>query len=269
MNRITNLRNKVLATEHRLREPICSFAESTGALSFYSRSYPGFYYGNGVLIRRPELGDSGYWERVFDETVRTQNAVHRLFVFESDSRSASLQREFRDAGYAMFRERYMVLESPMQIRKRRDFIVESINDTGAWEALELLQAQDDKDIDDVAELSSGLRNLFRKTMEVSEGVGIRWFALRDERTGEYVSSVGIFHDGPLARLQTVIAPPRFRRNGYVRYLLGRIINDALATDGIKAVALSCDRGTIAERIYLSLGFRPVAATASCYREEKK
>ena len=265
MKSLPNLRRKALDTELESLKPICTLVEYPGALVFFSELYPLFYYGNGILVREPERGGRAYWERLFDSAVKSQTE-HRLFVFESERAAAALRKEFRDAGYQMYRERYMVRESPFPVNLRSSVECISVNDTGAWDALELMHAQaDDDDVFSLADTSPAMKRLFRKTRDVSDGIGIRWFLLRDRRSGEYLSSAGIFVYGEMGRLQSVVTAPRFRKKGYANYLLRLIVNEAFRSENVKAVALCCDRGTIAERIYLGMGFRPVAATASCLK----
>lgn len=265
MNSLSSLRRKVLDTELATLAPICTLVEYPGALAFYSVKYPRFYYGNGVLVRDPLRGGRGYWEQLFDSAVKSQTE-HRLFVFESERAAAGLQREFRDAGYEMYRERYMVRDSLFQCRKRSNVEMLSVNETGAWDELELMHAGADGDeILSLEETSPAMKSLFRKTRDVSDAIGIRWFLLRDRKSGELLSSAGIFEHEGIGRLQSVMTAPRFRRKGHARYLLRRIANETLRTGNVKVVALCCDRGTVAENMYLGMGFRPVAATASCLK----
>ena len=112
---------------------------------------------------------------------------------------------------------------------------------------------------------AGLRELFGKTMAMSDPVGVEWLAVNvSEHAPDIDSALGFFDHGELCRLQEVITAPSMRRLGLATLLICEAARRALAR-GMESIGLFAEVDGAASRLYTRLGFRECARDVTILR----
>lgn len=250
--------DRILATERRLREPLCS-VECTEAYCVYkSERFPGFYGANGIEI----LHNHGYtlrdWERVFEQNFNAEVYSHKAFFYKKGVAPASLQEDARQAGYEVVQEdAWMYTYEPLLCTPQPDGLrFGCIATADEWEQYRAFYHEANKG--ESWYTPSGCDGLFGKMQYVSDAIGIEWFFLAEG--GVFAAVIGVFSHRGIARLQDVETHPQWRRRGLATHLLYRVVAHARQTLGVEAVTLCADVDYVAIDLYKRMGFVPVGET---------
>ena len=135
--------------------------------------------------------------------------------------------------------------------------IRSLSSTADMQSLYELHAAQTRQ-EEWFEGEAGIRELFSKTMAMSDHVGVEWLAVSLNELGSDIdSALGCFDHGELCRLQEVITAPSMRRLGLATLLICEVARRALAR-GIESVGLFAEVDGAASRLYTHLGFRECA-----------
>ena len=216
-------------------------------------SNPNYYWGNFLIFSAPpQPGDFRRWNAVFEHEVGTPPRInHKVFTWDTTDGNNGAVGDFLEAGFELGEEVVMATDTLVR-PKRYHYGLELrtlTTDADFAEHLELhvLCRQDD----------AGYRKFFKTRAKsyrqmIAAGLG-RWFgAFLD---GKLVADMGIFGEGELARYQSVVTHPDFRRRGVCSTLLYEVGHFALETLGAKTLVIVADDHYFAKSIYAAVGFR--------------
>lgn len=249
---------RLIATERRLREPLCSLEYTEEYCVFKSDSFPGYYGANGVEILRNNGRTLSDWEHVFEQHFGTDVYQHKTFSYTRSSVPETLIEEARQAGYDVVQiDAWMYAREPLlDTDLPADLRVGCIRNSDDWERYRTFSHTVNKD--EGWYTPSGCDNLFRKAQYVSGAVGIEWFYLAN---GDVFTAVmGVFLHKGIARLQDVVTHPLWRRRGLATHLLCHVFAHAKHTLAADALALCADVDYVAIDLYKKMGFVAVGET---------
>ena len=251
-------------SELRGIDVLCELETIDGATAFRSSRFPTFYYGNGLLLHDPERHDADEWLRIHAEHFG-KDVAHRLFLFEPDVQPIELIDALVTRGFASDPGSYLLHHGPLEAKVPKGCDIDELDITEEVDYLRLLllQSQVVKDIEDATEITKGSRALFEKRVVLTEALGISWYAMRERATGIDVATCGMFRSGSIGRLQEVITPPRYRRQGFASDLVATVSSRWIGRSDVETIGLICDAGSDAERIYRRIGFTKVFASDAC------
>lgn len=249
---------RLVATERRLREPLCSLEYADAYCVYKSEQFPGYYGANGVEILRNNGRTLHDWERVFEQYFTADIYQHKTFSYSRGNAPETLVEEARQAGYDVVqvdawmyaREPLLDTDLPMGLQ------VGCITSATDWELYRTFFHDVNKE--ESWYTPSGCDNLFRKTRYVSDVVGIQWFYLAEGKV--LTAVIGVFLHKGIARLQGVVTHPLWRRRGLATHLLCYVFAHAKHTLCADAVALCADVDYIAIDLYKKMGFVAVGET---------
>ena len=220
-------------------------------------SNPSYRWGNFLIFGAPpEPGDFGQWHELFEQEVGTPPRImHKLFAWDTvDGRHGDV-KDFLEAGFELGEE--VVMATDTLIRPRRynyDLELRALTtdaDFTEHVELHLLCRQEKDDEVDCRAFYEASTESYRKM--ITAGFG-RWFgAFLD---GRLVADMGIFTDSQvgLARYQSVVTHPDFRRRGVCSTLLYEVGRFAFSELGAKTLVIVADDHYFAKHIYGSVGF---------------
>lgn len=225
-------------------------------LVIHTPSNPSYRWGNLLIFDAPpEPGDFGRWNRLFEREVGTPPRItHKLFAWDTvDGRHGDVS-DFIAAGFALGEEVVMATDTLIPPhRYNHDLEIRALTtDAEFAEHIELhvLCRQSGHAETDYRAFYRAKTDTYRRM--ITEGLG-RWFGAF--LGGGLVGDMGIFAEGGLARYQSVVTHPEFRRRGVCSTLLyevGRFVLDTLAARTLVIVA---DNHYFAKGIYAEVGFR--------------
>lgn len=243
---------RIVATERRLREPLCS-VECTNAYCVYrSDMFPHFYGANCIEITCNEGRILRDWEYVFEQHFPTDVYRHKTFVYQKNIVPETLAEEAQQAGYdvvqvdAWMYTRKPLLSTPLP----SGLCFGRVETTGDWNQYRAFYHEVNKG--ERWYTPSGCDSLFNKTTYVSDAIGITWLYLAEGDV--FVAVIGVFFHNGIARLQDVETHPLWRRRGLATHLLYRVCSYALHTHGADAVVLCADVDYVAIDLYKKMGF---------------
>lgn len=94
--------------------------------------------------------------------------------------------------------------------------------------------------------------------EITDRIGVRWYALREQGDPRILSRLGMFEHGGICRLQSVGTLGSHRRRGLGSAIVGFAIDEAHRR-GAEGLALSTETGTGSHTMYTNAGFEPVGS----------
>ena len=222
-------------------------------------SNPDYYWGNFLVFGAPpEPGDFERWNTLFEQEVGTPPLInHRVFAWDTVDGHNGDVADFLAAGFELGEEVVMATDNLTLPRHTNHEVeiraLEADADFAAHVDLHVLCREERHDEASHRAFLERTTESYRKM--ISAGLG-RWFgAFLD---GQLVADMGIFADktrvGELARYQSVVTHPDFRRRGICGTLLYEVGRFALETLGAKTLVIVADDHYFAKHIYGALGF---------------
>lgn len=220
-------------------------------------SNPTFYWGNFLLFAEaPGVGDFERWRALFAREIGRPPAVgHEAYGWDTTQGEVGQVQAFLDGGFTL--ERMTVLTarsvsppgSPVA-----ELAIRPLRSDEDWrKATENQVRCREPEEDEVA------YRVFKEPQMASyramseAGMG-EWFgAFRGE---ELVGDLGLFHDGEVARYQTVGTHPAYRRQGIAGNLVYHAGRHALDHFAVRTLVIVADQDSAASRLYRSVGFVP-------------
>lgn len=217
-------------------------------------SNPHFHWGNFLLFdRAPGPGDLRRWKQLFDEEFTYYEAPHH-YTFAWDGRAGQGEvAEFVEAGFEFETGVVLstaILQAPKHLN--RAMTIKKITTDLDWQEVTELQIAcgDPKFAEDYRPFKETQMLQYRRMSEAGLG---HWFGA--SLGGRLVADLGIFHNGPLARYQSVGTHPDFRRQGLCGTLVYQAGLLAQKEFGVTQLVMEADDNYHAARIYESVGFK--------------
>ena len=218
-------------------------------------SNPNYYWGNFLIFDAPpEPGDFRRWNELFAREVGTPPLIkHKVFAWNTvDGRRGDVT-DFLAAGFELSEEVVMVAETLIRPKRyHHDLEIRALEaDAEFAEHIELhVLCREGEDETDYRAFYRAKTDAYRRM--IAAGLG-RWFGAF--LNGKLVADMGIFAEGELARYQSVVTHPAFRRRGVCSTLLYEVGRFALGTLGAKTLVIVADDHYFAKGIYAEIGFR--------------
>jgi GNAT superfamily N-acetyltransferase len=220
-------------------------------------SNPNFWWGNFLLFAAPPgVGDRKRWEALFAQEIGVPPAVqHRVFGWDSPEGERGEIGPFLEAGYEP--EEYIVLTA-RQVNPPpkwcEEVTVRPLVSDDDWEQATVNQILcRDAWHTEEAYTPYKRNQMVRYRAMAAAGLGNAFGAFLGERL---VGDLGIYRDGPVARFQSVVVHPDFRRRGICGTMVYEASRYALEGLGVETLVMEADEHYHAARIYESVGFRP-------------
>ncbi len=219
-------------------------------------SNPNYYWGNFLIFGAPpQPGDFGSWNALFEREVGTPPRInHKVFAWDTIDGDNGAVDDFLEAGFELGEE--VVMTTDTLVRPKRYHhgleLRELTTDADFAEHVELhvLCREDGHDETEYRAFYRAQTDSYR-TM-IGAGLG-RWFGAFVG--GKLVADMGIFAESELARYQSVVTHPDFRRRGVCSTLLYEVGRFAFETLGVKTLVIVADDHYFAKGIYGAVGFR--------------
>ena len=222
---------------------------------------PTFHWGNFLLFAEPpSKGDLVRWTELFRQEIgEPQQVGHAVFGVDGVAGDVGEAQEFLDAGFELDRGVVMTARTVTPPpRPNRDITVRPLTTDEEW-----LLAHERRSESPVSEQPDEGNETFRRRLmaryrAMSEaGLG-HWYGafLGDE----LIADLGLFHRGGVGRYQAVGTHPDFRGRGVAGTLVHAAAEHALDNAGLDLLVIVADEGSQAQRIYGSVGFKPVEKT---------
>lgn len=215
---------------------------------------PQFHWGNFIIFEKaPTGGDLPRWKQLFDQEFTYYPGTHH-YTFAWDGRSGQGQiEEFVAAGFEFETGVVLsteVLQTPKHLNQ--DMTIKKISTDQDWHDVTELQIAcgDPKYALGYRPFKEVQMLQYRKMTEAGLG---HWFGAYLD--GRLVADLGIYHDGPLARYQSVGTHPDFRRLGLCGTLVYQAGLIAQKEFGVNRLVMEADDHYHAARIYESVGFK--------------
>jgi len=220
---------------------------------------PLFYWGNYLLFGSPPgPGDCERWMRLFAAEIGTPPQVDHL-VFAWDRAEKGDAAPFLEAGFSLSENITLAADSlgepPHGLNT--DIEISPARADADWQAVIDIQVS----LREEGHNQDGYRRFeqlrFARYRRMSQAGRGEWFLARDRASGRVAACLGIFAEGPLARYQSVVTLPEFRRRGICSALLVHAARHALTRLGAQTLVIQADPEGPALNLYRSLGFQPV------------
>jgi RimJ/RimL family protein N-acetyltransferase len=224
-------------------------------------SNPSFWWGNFLLFRSPPApGDLGRWRDAFAREIGegdggAEAVRHMTFGIDSPDGDAGDVAPFLEAGFEV--ERNVVLTATSvrpPARPNGDVEIRPVRTAAEWQAVlenkvEAREPWHDRDAYERYEE----RQLARYRRMIADGRG-QWFGAF--LAGRLTADLGVFGIGGVARFQSVVTHPDFRRRGICGTLVHASASWAFRELGATTLVMVADPEYHAARIYESVGFEP-------------
>jgi GNAT superfamily N-acetyltransferase len=223
-----------------------------------SPANPTFYWGNFLLFSRPpQEGDFRKWQDLFVREIGASPEVeHRVFGWDSPEGEEGIIQPFLQAGFRPIHSVVMTSAELQSPARPSDFVsiraLKTESDWGKAVENQVVCREPEFEETEYRIFRSRQMNRYRKMAE--SGLGDWFGAFVDQRL---VADLGIFRDDGLGRFQSVQTHPDFRRRGIAGTLIVAAGRQALAEYGLQTLVIVTDPASGPERLYASLGFRPV------------
>ena len=216
---------------------------------------PSFYWGNYLLFDHPPMeGDYQRWQELFAQEIGTPPLVtHQVFGWDTTDNEQGVIEPFLEKGYHI--ERSVVLTArqlipPLNLIEGvtvRPFELENY-----WtQSIENQVECREPEFEETGYRLFRQRQMNRYRAMSQAGLGA-WFGAFIGN--QLVADLGIFHAKQLGRYQSVLTHPKYRRQGIARQLVFESGVYALKHFGLDNLVIVADSGSIAERLYRSMGF---------------
>ncbi len=226
-------------------------------------SNPTFHWGNYLIFKKPPVqGDIVNWMNIFQrEFAHYKTFKHYVFAWDQDLEPQSA--EYLSYGFSL--EKSVSLQASSVIPPKHynpDLNIRLLKTSAEWEkALELQTITRDP-----KHSYKSFRDFKKKQDESYQNL------IRDNRGGrfgafkgdELIADLGIYFEGPLARYQSVVTHPDYRKMGACGTLVYESGKHALENWGVKTLCMEADPDYHAARIYESVGFSPKENSYALY-----
>ncbi len=220
-------------------------------------SNPTFYWGNFLLFPDPpQTGDFDRWRALFaSEVGSAPEVLHEAYGWDTTQGEAGEVRQFLENGFELSRSTVLTtrrVASPEQPALEID--IRPLRSDDDWlKALDNQVRCREPDHEESAYRKFKERQMLSYRTVTAAGMG-EWFGAF---SGEMlVADLGLFHDGDLARFQSVETHPAYRRRGIAANLAYRAGVHALERFAVQTLVIVADQDSAAPRLYQSLGFEP-------------
>lgn len=218
-------------------------------------SNPRYRWGNFLIFDAPpQPGNFGQWDALFEKEVGAPPRItHKLFAWDTIDGDNGAVDDFLEAGFELGEEVVMTADTLTRPHRYNHEVEirELTSDADFSEHIDLhVLCRQEKDDE------ASYRSFYRASTEsyrqmIAAGLG-RWFgAFLD---GKLVADMGIFVEGELARYQSVVTHPDFRRRGICSTLLYEVGRFALLDLKAKTLVIVADDHYFAKGVYASVGF---------------
>lgn len=218
-------------------------------------SNPTYRWGNFLIFDAPpQPGDFETWTQLFALEVGTPPRIaHKLFAWDTTDGFSGAVKDFLEAGFELGEEVVMATDALALPRRYNHEVeiraLETDADFSEHIDLHVLCWEGKDDGASYRAFYEASTGSYRRM--IGAGLG-RWFgAFLD---GRLVADMGIFVGGELARYQSVVTHPDFRRRGICGTLLFEVGRFALETLGAKTLVIVADDHYFAKAIYAAAGF---------------
>ncbi len=218
-------------------------------------SNPDYYWGNFLLFGKPpQPGDFRRWNALFKREIGAPPRInHKVFAWDTVDGDNGAVGDFLAAGFELGEEVVMsasVLARPHRYKGDLE-LRELTTDADFAEHVELhvLCREDGQGETEYRTFYRAQTDSYRKM--IGAGLG-RWFGAFVE--GKLVADMGIFAADGLARYQSVVTHPDFRRRGVCSTLLYEVGRFALETLEAKTLVIVADDHYFAKGVYAAVGF---------------
>ena len=216
---------------------------------------PNYYWGNFLIFDAPpKPGDFTRWNTLFAREVGTPPRInHKVFAWDTVDGSNGEVADFLAAGFELGEEVVMATDTlipPHRYHHELD-IRALTSDADFAEHIDLHVLCRDEAYDEASYQAFFTASTESYRKMIGAGLG-HWFgAFLD---GKLVADMGIFSEDGLARYQSVVTHPAFRRRGVCRTLLYETGRFALEALGATTLVIVADDHYFAKHIYESVGF---------------
>ena len=255
---------------HRVDGEVIDLRAAHGCRLIRTAANPTYYWGNFLLFdRAPRAGDAPHWEQLFAQLIEQHQpqSTHRAYAWLEDAPGEidafTAQGFDRNDAVVMQRTGVPAVPPPKIDAKLTPFPLAGDAAGHAWSALhELHVATRGPEFDEAGYRTFSQRRIARWRAMAVAGRGNWLGAFVDEGGPDrrLAAALGIYaeaesEDGErLARFQTVMTDPAYRRRGLCRTLIAaaaRYAHDVLRADRLIIVAMA---GEMPEQLYASVGF---------------
>lgn len=222
-----------------------------------TRDNPEFHFGNYITFKYPpQVGDCQKWNELYRKLFPYYDDIkHMTFTWAENPSSLETIKEFEDAGFELDEGVVLTANNVNVPKKYNDIvIIKKILTDVDWASAYQNQIAhaNHKYLDESYEpFKRQQMAQYRKMTEQNMG---HWFGafIQDK----LVADLGVFHDGSVARYQSVGTHPDFRRQGICQTLVYETALIALKEFGVKNLVMEADVDYHAAKIYESVGFKP-------------
>lgn len=230
-----------------------------GGVAVRTPDRPDYYWGNFLIMdQAPIAADMDRWNAAFEREL--PGLPHRTFTWNTTDAPSELPWDTEAAGWEYSTERVLV-GIPDDIAESARTIpdgccVEELHpdDEAAWRSVvDLAVITRPGRFSDEAFFSHAAAMYAARRRDVRTGTSLS-LAVRDD-VGRVIASLGIVScSNGLARYQSVMTHPEYRRHGCASVLLARAAVIARDQYGSSELVIVCEADGIAERVYTSAGF---------------
>lgn len=224
-----------------------------------SLTNPNFFWGNLLIFPRPPAGeDFETWSALFKKEFTDPRIYHMTFAW--DAEGVGDVSRFEENGFGL--ETHWVLAcSEKELRPPRrpcpGLEVRPLESELEWNRMVEVQvdaAHGDLPRHEWESFHQAQKLRYQAMVRADRGA---WFGGFLE--GRLVAGLGLFHNGKLARYQTVCTHPQFTRRGICANLVHQSALHAFREWGVERLVMCADPDYHAVRIYQSVGFRQTGA----------
>jgi GNAT superfamily N-acetyltransferase len=216
---------------------------------------PSFYWGNYLLFEHPPMeGDYQRWQELFAKEIGTPPLVtHQTFGWDTTDNEQGDIEPFLENGYHIEQSVVLTTEQPiLSSNSIQEITVRPLELESDWtQSVEIqVECREPEFAEDSYRLFRQ-RQMNRYRAMTHAGLGA-WFGAFIG--SQLVADLGIFYTNQLGRYQSVQTHPQYRRKGIARQLVFESGVYALKHFGLEDLVIVADAGSVAERLYQSIGF---------------
>ncbi|MFA6237840.1 MAG: GNAT family N-acetyltransferase [Bacteriovorax sp.] len=217
---------------------------------------PTFFWGNLIYFSAPPAeGSLEKWKILFREHFHSMNVEHMTFAWDSPEGTEGLVAPFINDGFDL--EKSVVMSARnivLPIKYNRDIVVRPIETEDEWLLIveNHVLARGDN-FQEVPFRKFASRQISNYRLMVNNKLGYWLGAFLGE---QLVGDLGIFSEHGLARFQTVVTRPDFRRRGVCSTLVYETCKFAMDKMNAEELIMVADPEYHAAKIYESVGFTP-------------
>ncbi|MEM7105867.1 MAG: GNAT family N-acetyltransferase [Bacteroidota bacterium] len=243
--------NPYLDTEFQVLNCISKISTDEEYFVFKSGLFPNYYDGNKFWFTKKTDLPVKDLRSFFKDVFPSETYSHVRFVFEkSNLRSIVKSRALKGEFKSFERNVFMSIDHCQPFTPISGYLIRELRGEKDWEEFYYHQKACHPDNDWYLKEGLDIQKI------ITEKLGIQWFGVFEENNPKILSSLGIFKNGHLARLQDVKTNPGYFRKGLATYLMVFVIQYALMSLKAKELVLCADKDYHAFKFYKKLGFTP-------------